>query len=103
MFVYLFLTRFETQVETLDLMRESADRDEVDAGGSVLGQIGLGDHAARLGLVAAGDALDRLACLTRREVVQHDAIHTSSISSSSARVRASISTRIVVRMPRSVR
>ena len=58
-------------------MRQRTDRDEVDAALGIGAHRLEGDAAARFGLAASGDLLDRQARHFGREIVEHDAVDAS--------------------------
>ena len=65
---------FQRHVERLDLVRQRAHRDEVDAALGIVAHRVERDAAARFGLAASGDLLDRPAGHFGSEVVEHDAV-----------------------------
>lgn len=72
--IRLNLVGFEAHVEATDMVCKSTDGYEIDTALGIVAEGIHGDATRRLGLVLASDLLDSLTCLSRCEIIEHDAI-----------------------------
>ena len=71
------VNKFEAQIQTIDMMCQCADGDEIDTGFGITADGFFRNPARGFRFILTVNQLQRFASLFYREVVQHDAMHAA--------------------------